>query len=94
MFLIVTSTPATGALVSPAEYLHDLTDFLQFTIQGVPKKMSFSGKTAITNIQTHPKCKDWGFFGKFRIFATSWALRFLKKTSKNGQNSLLSIYID
>ena len=50
--------------------------------QGVPKKMSFSGKTAITNIQTHPKCKNWGCFGKFRIFATKWALRFSKLKKK------------
>ena len=46
--------------------------------------MSFSGKTAITNnyLQTHPKCKSWGCFGKFRIFATSWALRFSKLKKK------------
>ena len=44
--------------------------------------MSFSGKTAITTIQTHPKCKSWGCFGKFRIFATSWAMRFSKLKKK------------
>ena len=29
-------------------------------IQGVPKKMSFLGKTAITTFKNHPKCKAGG----------------------------------
>ena len=32
--------------------------------------------------QTHPKCKSWRCFGKFRIFATMWALRFSKLKKK------------
>ena len=32
--------------------------------------------------QTHPKCKCWGCIGKFRIFATTWALRFSKLKKK------------
>ena len=33
-------------------------------------------------LQTHPKSKSWGCFGKFRIFATLWALRFSKLKKK------------
>ena len=32
--------------------------------------------------QTHPKCKSWECFGKFRIFASMWALRFSKLKKK------------
>ena len=32
--------------------------------------------------QTHPKSKGWECFGKFRIFATMWALRFSKLKKK------------
>ena len=53
-------------------------------IQSVSKKMSFCGKTKNGNnyLQTHPKCKSWGCFGKFMIFATTWALRFSKLKEK------------
>ena len=34
------------------------------------------------SLQIHPKYKSWGCFGKFRIFATRWALRFPKLRKK------------
>ena len=51
---------------------------------GCLKKLSFCGKTATTtfNLQTHPKCKSWGCFGKFRIFPNRWAPRFSKLKKK------------
>ena len=50
-------------------------------LQRVPKKMSFSGKTAITTFKLIQNAKV-GCFGKFRIFATKWALRFSKLEKK------------
>ena len=40
------------------------------------KKNVVSWKNSFNYPQTHPKCKSRGCFGKFRIFATKWALRF------------------
>ena len=40
------------------------------------KKNVVSWKNSHNYPQTHPKCKSRGCFGKFRIFATKWALRF------------------
>ena len=51
-------------------------------IQGGPKKMSFLGKMAITNSKIIQNAKVGGVFGKFRIFATTWALRFSKLKKK------------
>ena len=47
----------------------------------VSKKNVLLWKNGHNYLQTHPKCKCWGCIGKFRIFATRWALRFsiLKK---------------
>ena len=47
-----------------------------------PKKNVVQWKNSHNYLQTHPKCKSWGCFGKFRIFATSWALRFSKLKKK------------
>ena len=44
--------------------------------------MFFLGKTAITTFKIIQKCKSWGCDGKFRIFATRWALRFSKLKKK------------
>ena len=50
---------------------------------GCPKKMSFSGKTAITTFKLVQNAKVfWGYFGKFRIYATPWTLRFSKLKKK------------
>ena len=50
-------------------------------IYRVSQKNVVSWKNSHSYPQTHPKCKCWGCIGKFRIFATRWALRFsiLKK---------------
>merc|ERR1712155_265316 len=65
---------------------------------GCLKKNGILWKNGHNYLQTHPKCKIWGCFGKFRIFATLWALRFSKMKpevanppSKNRQNSLLTL---
>ena len=49
---------------------------------GCLKKNGILWKNGHNYLQTHPKCKSWGCFGKFRIFATSWALRFSKLKKK------------
>ena len=49
---------------------------------GCPKKNVVSWENSHNYLQTHPKCKSWGCFGKFRIFATRWALRFSKLKKK------------
>ena len=46
------------------------------------KKNGILWKNGHNFLQTHPKCKIWGCFGKFRIFATLWALRFSKLKKK------------
>ena len=46
------------------------------------KKNVVSWKNSHNYPQTHPKCKCWGCIGKFRIFATTWALRFSKSKKK------------
>ena len=43
--------------------------------------MGFSGKIAITSFR-NKKLTCWECFGKFRIFATKWALRFSKLKKK------------
>ena len=43
--------------------------------------MGFSGKIAITSFR-NKKLTCWECFGKFRIFATNWALRPLKWKKK------------
>ena len=47
-----------------------------------PKKNVVSWKNGHNYLQTYPKCKRWGCFGKFMIFATRWALRFSKLKKK------------
>ena len=47
-----------------------------------PKKNVVSWENSHNYPQTHPKCKCWGCIGKFRIFATTWALRFSKLKKK------------
>ena len=42
------------------------------------KKNGILWKNVHNFLQTHPKWKIWGCFGKFRIFSTRWALRFSK----------------
>ena len=49
---------------------------------GCLKKNVVSWKKSHNYPQTHPKCKCWGCIGKFRIFATRWALRFSKLKKK------------
>ena len=49
---------------------------------GCLKKNGILWKNGHNFLQTHPKCKIWGCFGKFRIFATLWALRFSKLKKK------------
>ena len=56
------------------------TYFLDYT--GCLKKNVVSWKNSHNYPQTHPKCKCWGCIGKFRIFATTWALRFSKLKKK------------
>ena len=46
------------------------------------QKNVVSWKNSHNYPQTHPKCKSRGCFGKFRIFATRWALRFSKLNEK------------
>merc|ERR1711923_153745 len=46
------------------------------------KKNGILWKNGHTFLQTHPKCEIGGCFGKFRIFATLWALRFSKLKEK------------
>ena len=60
-----------------------MTEFGVWTIStGCPKKNVVSWKNSHNYPQTHPKCKCWGCIGKFRIFATTWALRFSKLKKK------------
>ena len=40
---------------------------------GCLKENVLSWKNGHNYLQNHPKCKSWGCFGKFRIFATKWA---------------------
>ena len=47
-----------------------------------PQKNVVSWKNSHNYPQTHPKCKCWGCIGKYRIFATTWALRFSKLKKK------------
>ena len=47
-----------------------------------PKKNVVSWKNGHNYLQTYPKCKRWGCFEKFMIFATRWALRFSKLKKK------------
>ena len=49
---------------------------------GCLKKNVLSWKNGHNYLQNHPKCKSWGCFGKFRIFATRWALRFSTLNNK------------
>ena len=49
---------------------------------GCLKKNGILWKNGHNFLQTHPKCKIWGCFGKFRIFATRWALSFSKLKKK------------
>ena len=48
----------------------------------VSQKNVLLWKNSHNYLQTHPKCKSWGCFEKFRIFATRWALRFSKLRKK------------
>ena len=65
------------------QYLLDsiYCDMQYASIYRVSQKNVVSWKNSHNYLQTHPKCKCWGCIGKFRIFATRWALRFsiLKK---------------
>ena len=54
----------------------------KFDTTGCLKKNVVSWKNSHNYPQTHPKCKCWGCFGKFRIFAIKWALRFSKLKKK------------
>ena len=53
-------------------------------LTGCLKQMIFYGKTGITAFKLiqNAKAGGWGCFGKFRIFATRWALRFSKLKKK------------
>ena len=53
-----------------------------FVTTGCLKKNGILWKNGHNFLQNHPKCKIWGCFGKFRIFATLWALRFSKLKKK------------
>ena len=57
-------------------------DEIDMISTGCLKKNVVSWKNSHNYLQTHPKCKSWGCFGKFRIFATRWALRFSKLKKK------------
>ena len=46
------------------------------------KKNVVSWKKSHNYPQSHPKCKCLGCIGKFRLFATRWALRFSKLKKK------------
>ena len=70
-------TTANGCIANTV-----LKRYHYFEIQGVPKKNVVSWKNSHNYPKTHPKCKCWGCFGKFRIFATTWALRFSKLKKK------------
>ena len=56
--------------------------FITSIIYRVSQKNVILWKNGHNYLQTHPKCKSWGCFGKFRIFATKWALRFSKLNKK------------
>ena len=56
--------------------------FWNILYTGCLKKNVVSWKNSHNYPQTHPKCKSRGCFGKFRIFATKWALRFSKLKKK------------
>ena len=51
----------------------NVIDFVDITkhIYRVSQKNCIWWKNGHNYLQTHPKCKKWGCFGKFRIFATS-----------------------
>ena len=52
------------------------------TTTGCLKKNGILWENGHNYLQTHPKCKSWWCFGKFRIFAIKWALRFSKLNKK------------
>ena len=54
----------------------------KLTVYRVSQKNGILWKNGHNYLQTHPKCKSWGCFGKFSTFATSWALRFSKLKKK------------
>ena len=62
--------------------LHDHNTLLILGNTACPKKNVVSWKNSHNYPQTHPKCKCWGCIGKFRIFATRWALIFSKLKKK------------
>ena len=74
--------------ISPSHFIGHLdlkascynTNILEHT--GCLKKNGILWKNGHKYLQTHPKCKIWGCFWKFRIFATLWALRFSKLKKK------------
>ena len=55
---------------------------ISHTTYRVSQKNVVSWKKSHNYPQTHPKCKCWGCSGKFRLFATRWALRFSKLKKK------------
>ena len=57
-------------------------DIIYLHYPGCLKKNVGSWKNSHNYPQIHPKCKCWGKIGKFRIFATIWALRFSKLKKK------------
>ena len=61
--------------------VHNIQLILNHTT-GCLKKNGILWKNGHKYLQTHPKCKIWGCFWKFRIFATLWALRFSKLKKK------------
>ena len=68
-----TTTRSTTILPSPFTTASTTTATTE-----CPKKNVVSWKNSHNYLQIHPKCKNWGCFGKFRIFATRWTLRFSK----------------
>ena len=71
-----------SSLISSFRSTHFNNGERSITCTECPKKNVVSWKNSHNYLQTHPKCKIWGCFGKFRIFATRWALRFSKLKKK------------
>jgi len=51
-------------------------------IYRVSEKNFLLWKNGNNYLQTHPKCKSWGCFGRFRILAKRWALGFSELRGK------------
>ena len=62
--------------------VHISETLIEYSMYMVSQKNVLLWKNSHNYLQIHQKCKSWGCFGKFRIFALTWALRFSKLNKK------------